>query len=525
VAEARGAGGRGVLSQYFHGSHQIRRDCLLVFDMILCYYGKLGEGASVWMLFFIWEGLIMGWIRKKFLDWLEIVPVDSGRGVSVLTDADFEKEVFRNRVWYRGNVAELAGFYGGSDDLVGNRSFWAEGGRNTRIRKIHSGLPAMMVDVLSDLVVSDFLGIKVVANECGGEFDGQRVWDEICYESGFKRVMSRAVREVLALGDGAFRVSFDNSVSKFPLVDFFGGDRVRFVYERDRVSEVVFVHKSEDRVLEEIYYKDGIRYRLLDLQGREVLGEMPEDVWHGLGVVLAVPVVFDENPRFCGRGRSVFDGKIGAFDALDEVISQWVDALRDGRVQKYIPVGMLPRNPMNGQVQGLSSFDSRFIQTEMDLAEGADNSIKVVQPGIDTGAFEASYAGFLNLALQGVLAPATLGIDLKRGDNATAQREREKATLYTRGKIIEGLRDSLCRLVRSCLLVHQVLVGDDAREVSVTAEFGEYAAPDFGAQVEVVGKGVSAGVISVETAVERLYGDSWSKGDKEAEVARLKASL
>jgi hypothetical protein len=462
----------------------------------------------------------MGWFKKRVRDWLEIVPA-GGASLSVLSDADFEKEVFRNKVWYRGNAAELAGFYGGSDDLIGNRSFWAEGGRNHRIRKIHSGLPALIVDVLSDIALGDFLGSSA-----------DEVWDEIAEENGFGRLLSKAVRGALALGDGAFKISFDSDMSKYPIVEFFAGDRVRFNYARGRIEEIVFLGKipscealkRKDITLEEVYHRGGISYRLVDGAGDEVIGEKPADISHNLGIMLAVPLLFDENPKFEGRGKSIFDGKIGAFDALDEVISQWVDALRDGRVQKYVPVGLLPRNPHNGQVKGLSSFENRFIQTEMDLAEGADNSVKIIQPQIDTAALEASYASFLNLALQGVLAPATLGLDLKRNDNAAAQREKEKATLYTRGKIIDGLRQSLVKLVKAVLTAYDALQGCAAREYQVQVEFGEYAAPTFDSQVEIIGKAVSSGIMSYKTAVEQLYGDSWTKEQKDEEMERLKQS-
>ncbi|MDR2167529.1 MAG: phage portal protein [Clostridiales bacterium] len=463
----------------------------------------------------------MGWFKRKVRDWLEIVPVD-GRGVSVLSDADFEKEIFRNKLWYRGNAAELAGFYGGQDDLIGNRSFWAEGGRNLRIRKIHSGLPALIVDVLSDIALGDFLGVRVQQDGEGvPAFAGMTMWDRIAEENGFTRLLAKAVRTTLALGDGAFKISFDGEMSEYPIVEYFGGDRVRFNYSRGRVDEIVFIQNLEDMTLEEIYHRGGIKYRLTNAKGEEIAGERPPDIEHNLGIMLAVPLIFDENPKFEGRGKSIFDGKIGAFDALDEVISQWVDALRDGRVQKYIPLGLLPRNPNNGQVQGLSSFESRFIQTEMDLAEGADNSVKIIQPQIDTDALADSYAGFLNLALQGILAPATLGLDLKRNDNAAAQREKEKATLYTRGKIIDGLRSCICKLVSVTLAAYDALHGRAAGDYQVQVEFGDYAAPDFGSQIEIVGRGVAAGIISHKTAVDQLYGDTWTQEMKDEEVARL----
>ena len=468
----------------------------------------------------------MGWFREMFRNFMRIVPVKGAGVMPVLSDADFDVEAFRNKIWYRGSPTELSQFYGGCDDLIGNKSFWAAAGGNGGIRKMHSGLPALIVDTISDIAVNDLLGIKM------SDARGQEIWDAVAAENGFGRLLGRAVRKAVALGDGAFKISFDAEVSSYPIIEFFGADKLRFVYRRGRMAEVVFLQSfvsgHRHYVLEEIYRRDGIGYRLIDDRGNEAdlalareMGKL-RPIEHNIGMNLAVPLIFDENPRFEGRGKSIFDGKIGAFDALDEVLSQWVDALRDGRAQKYIPIGLLPRDPHNGQVLGLSAFQSRFIQTEMDLAEGADNSIKVVQPHIDTAAMAESAHHFLTMALQGIIAPVTLGIDVKRRDNAEAQREKEKATLYTRGRIISVLRNVVGQLACVCLAAYDAFHGNPAVAYTANVEFGEYAAPDFESQIGAIGKARQMGVISVENAVEQLYGNTWSEEQKKEEVERIR---
>ena len=57
----------------------------------------------------------------------------------------------------------------------------------------------------------------------------------------------------------------------------------------------------------------------------------------------------------------------------------------------------------------------------------------------------------------------------------------------------------------------------------VTVKFGEYASPDFETTVDTVGKAKQYGVMSVETSVDQLYGDTWTDEEKAEEVARLKA--
>ena len=66
------------------------------------------------------------------------------------------------------------------------------------------------------------------------------------------------------------------------------------------------------------------------------------------GLMAAVPLQVFASSRWPGRGRSIYANKTDAFDALDEVVSQWMDAIRHGRVIRYIPNNMIPRDANNG---------------------------------------------------------------------------------------------------------------------------------------------------------------------------------
>ena len=112
------------------------------------------------------------------------------------------------------------------------------------------------------------------------------------------------------------------------------------------------------------------------------------------------------------------------------------------------------------------------------------------------------------LALQGIISPSTLGIDVKKLDNAEAQREKEKATLYTRNAIVTALQDYLPKLISMVLNADSVLKKKPLQEVKIDVPFGEYANPSFESQVETVSKAKTGGIMSIEASVEELYGDS-----------------
>lgn len=472
----------------------------------------------------VWQG-----VKNMVMKMLRITPAPENRMITIQEPYSHAANVLRNRLWYRGDPSELDQFYKqAAADSVGKSRFWAAvPSEGLGIRKIHSGLPVMIADRLADIVTAD---LDTVQLQNQGTTD---LWAAIAEDNGFEELLGGAIVETLTAGDGAFKLTVDTEVSDYPLIEYYSGDLVDYRRQRGRLHEVLFYtdyrHKDKDYRLEETYGKGYITYRLLDAYGKEVsLDTVPEtaklsNTTYAGDWIMAVPLLIFKSSKWPGRGKSLFDSKGDNFDALDEVVSQWVDAIRAGRVQKYIPEDLIPRNPETGTLLRPNPFDNQFIRVGSVMAEDAKGQIDMVQPQIMYEAFVASYASTLDMCLQGIISPSTLGIDLKKTDNAEAQREKEKATLYTRGKIVDRLNQVIPQLVDTALKVYDTLHGRMAGVYEASVSFGEYASPDFGSIVETVGKARTFGIMSLERAVEELYGDSWTEQEKKEEVARLKA--
>jgi hypothetical protein len=344
------------------------------------------------------------------------------------------------------------------------------------------------------------------------------------------------LRQALVEGDGAFKLSYDKNISDYPIIEFMSGTRVNYEYKRGRLDAVCFITKMANKagerkqfVLQERYSKDGVSYTLYKDTGVEIpLDTLPEladlkPVQNPNKFLMAVQLMFDKSAKYEGRGKSLFDNKSGSFDAFDEVCSQWVESLRDGRTNKYIPQTLVPKNPETGAILKPNSFDNRYIMSGADLSEDAKNIVNVVHGDIPTEGLLGAYTTMLDLCLQGLISPSTLGIDMKKLDNAEAQREKEKTTLYTRNKIVDKLEKVLPKLIETVLKVDDMLHERVPGEYEVSVSFGEYANPSFEAQVETLGKAKTAGIMSTERVVEELYGDSLTDEEKEEEVERLKS--
>lgn len=477
-------------------------------------------------------GLIGGFksmLTKAAIKYLNVQPA-SQSSINIQEAYTYETNLIRNKLWYRGEAYELEQFFKNiSSDPVNKARFWsAVPSENLSIRKIHSGLPAMIVDRLSDIIVADIDNIEVVNKE------DNNIWEDIRRDNKFDEMIGDVISKVLVSGDGAFKISIDKEISQYPILEFFDGSMVEYETNRGRLKEIKFItyyNKSNYKryKLVEIYGKGYVRYKLYDERDNEVSLSVIEETSNLIDVtfngdfIMALPLMFFKSVKFEGRGKSLLDSKSDSFDALDEVISQWIDAIRDGRVQKYIPEDLIPRNPNTGALLKPNSFDNKFIAVGTSLAENANNQIDMKQADINYLAYVESYANAVDMCLQGIISPSTLGIDLKKTDNAEAQREKEKTTLYTRNKIVDTLTELIPHLVEILLKINDIFIHKKMpRDYEVAITFGEYASPSFDTVVEIVGKAKSYGIMSIEKAIDELYGDTMTDEEKAIEIQRIK---
>lgn len=476
----------------------------------------------------------MGWlekmsdnIKKGLRSWLQIQPAGP-YSILIQETMDFELSAIRNRIWYWGDGNEIEQMYQQTTEYADRYKFWASRcSPGMEMRKIHTGLPGLIVRTLTGIVMADMNDFEF------SEASQEQTWKEIEKENKFRKKLKESVKDVLVVGDGAYKVTIDTETSQYPLLEWYPGEKIEFVRHRGRLKEVIFktayMVKSQQYVLHE-HYGYGYITNHLYRDEKEVPVDSIEatrgirDVTFGQkDVILAVPLQVYESAKYEGRGGSIFDGKLDSFDSFDEVWSQWMQALRSGRARTYVPNDLIPRNPENGQTMHPNSFDNLYIELRGGMSESERGKVDVVQPDIPHESYLSSYVTALDLCLQGVISPSTLGIDVKKLDNAEAQREKEKATLYTRNDIVEALQETLPDVVAACIHAYNILHRQAVEEVKVDIPFGEYANPSFESQVETVAKGKQGGIMSIEASVEELYGDSRDDKWKKEEVARLKA--
>jgi hypothetical protein len=476
-----------------------------------------------------WVTALSDNIKRGIRSWLQIQP-SSPYSIQIQETIDYELNAIRNRIWYRGDGNELEQLYGSVNEYADKHKFWAS--RCTpgmEMRKIHTGLPGLIVRILSGIVLADMNDFEFA------EPAQEEIWKEIEKENKFRKALEKSLKEVLYIGDGAYKVTINTDLSQYPILEWYPGERLELIEEHGRLKEVVFktpyMDHRQQYVLYEHYGHGYIRNELyrdnnqVDIKAIEATKNVSD--WEfDPSVILAVPLKVYESVKWEGRGGSIFDGKLDSFDAFDEAWSQWMDALRAGRARTFIPESYIPRNPETGELMKPSPFDNRFIAGDDNMGEDGKNTINTEQPTIPHESYLASYVTALDLCLQGIISPSTLGIDVKKLDNAEAQREKEKATLYTRNAIVEALQEELPEVISACINAYHVLLKRPVEEVKVEIPFGEYANPSFESQVETLSKArPGSPVMSIEAQVEEMWGDSKDDEWKSEEISRLKAEL
>lgn len=463
-------------------------------------------------------------IRNRLRSFLRLEPADR-LSFTVKEELDFAGTAYMHRLWYRGKAAELAQFYREMPDCNGR--FWhSSATAGLEIRRIHTGIPKIMVNKLAGIAAGDFNGLTVYGS-------GANIWEQIAAENDIRQLIQQSVTDMLVVGDGAFKISLDPAVSELPVLEWYSGENVEFIRRRGRIREIVFstvFHEGGEHFLLEEHYGFGyVRYGLF--RGTERIPvplstlketERLTDVKFDSFFMMAQAMMMYPSGQFRGRGQSIYDGKTDTFDALDETYSQWVQAQRQSRPMTYMPDRLIPRDPRNGRLMQPNSFDNRFVALNSNVTEGAQDKVTVEQPVFPAEAYNSTYITALDLALQGVISPSTLGIDVKKLDNAEAQREKEKTTLYTRSDIIEALTGALSGLAKSAVMAYLTGAGQPLAGAVTTCDvkFGGYANPSFEAQIETLSNPNAP--MSIEAKVEELWGDSKDDVWKKDEVARIK---
>lgn len=458
------------------------------------------------------------------------------------------------KIWYVGDSQELENYYtnrevgGNAQEPIYNRNkeayYWGITVKKNEqpIKKVHSGVPRAMIDTISNAI-----GVPMV--QCEGYQDKI---ETIKKENHFAKKLTQESRPLTMVeGWGAWKINFDKELSKAPLFQYYEADQVDYVVKSGKIVAIIYrdyyqikdknyvlletrsVKKNEetgqyDSCIEwELYlYDKSNQAQRVPLDTLEELADLDENGMciKGLNKILGVPSVYFYDVFNKDYGRSVFVGKLDLFDDIDQCLSQASQTDRVSTPVEYFPVSMLKRDG-NGNTTLPNVYNRQFVAYE-DLPNGdgeGESKIHTSQPSLNYSQYIERYNSLIRAVLTGWMSPASMGFDVSLKDNASAQREKEKVTMFTVSNVVDEETNQLKDLFEIALIVMEYMETGKITKLDydISIKYNEFAAPTFDSMVQTLLPLFSAGGISTEMYVDKLYGDSLSKEEKDKEIAKL----
>ena len=480
------------------------------------------------------------------IEYLENNPYDER--ITYITD---EEEIKRNkikeyRLWYAGDGDELLNFYtnkqiwGNAKEPIFNRNksnyFWGISSLESDIKRVHSSIPNIIISTLINTIGQPNLTSK--------DEKSLDILREIIDKNKFYSIIKhKQLPLTLVDGWGAYKINFDKTFSNNPIIQYYEAENVDFIYKNNVLIGIIYKdyyrYKNKNYVLIETrrINNEGsiIEYELFKLEeNNEVikadLGVIPELknkkalIIKGYYKVLGVPCKFYYDSMNKNYGRSVYTGKIDLFDDLDQILSQASQTVRVSTPIEYFPIDLLERDA-EGNPKMPKVYNRQYIakQGQPNGDGNMDEKIQTTQPNLNLEKYSNEAKSKLDLILAGILSPSTIGMDLKKNDNAEAQREKEKTTINTRNNIIEEETIILKELFNLLLMIQEYIdTGKITQyEYNIGIKFNEFANPSFENEINVLGKAWSDGQLSTKQYVELLWGNKLSLQEKEEEISWL----
>lgn len=498
---------------------------------------------------------VMSKVKNKVMSKLGLVKVNSplyGERLTFVNDDEAIRlyKVKANKVWANGDASEKLNFYtnqisfGFFDNPFYERNelnlFWSISAREQYIKRTSSDFANSIINTISNVC-----GVPQITFE---KEEYQKIWNEIAKVNNFNVLLSQDIRtNALITGTSVAKINFDTDFMKIPIIENVDAENVSIITNYGQIIAIIFKtfykYKDNDYVLFETRRKDQensyIEYELFKkVNTNEIkkcdLSEVPDTskftnlVFKGVHEILGVPFIYFKNPIYKNYGKGILEGKFTELDNLDqaESVASW--CVRVSTPIEYYSEDVLERKNKNGIPSVPSAFNRQYVKKEtLPNGDGEvnDPSIITTQPKLDIAQYQNEIANIKLSILDGLISPATMGMDMARNNNALAQREKEKITISTRNTINRAETEALKKLIKIAIATYKFLNSngvfniDDEMEINI--KYDEFANPSFENELPILGNAWNLGQISTEKYVELLWGDKISDEDKAKEVAYL----
>lgn len=519
---------------------------------------------------------IREWVKKKIIGLIGIAKEsdapDADRLVFINNDDKLTiQRIHEYNLWYQGDADELLNFYTHQNTIEYNYEpwysrnkrnyFWAIGSTESDIKRTHSGMFRDVIDTLVNIIPFPLTRAGVLdLSDTNKDNLVDKHLQAIIKESQIKDIYKqKQLPLTLVEGWGCYKINWDLNISDYPILVYYRAENVDFVYQNDRITGIIFkdyynngkkrymlsetrrtkAERGEDgkirrnlvieKELYEVNLQDPDYIKPVEFSAVPELSDVERYVEIGpYNGFLAVPSIFFENTSRCGGyGRSIMTGKISLFDDLDQCLSQAANTVRKSTPIEYFNTEFLERDN-NGMPKQPHSYDRKYTlyrgQRSADGSSMSSDPVTVTQPNVDFSKYSDQAVQIQLQIINGIMSPATLGIDIAKKDNAEAQREKEKVTIFTRNAIIDKETDILRGVLNEMLCAYEFMHSGviTVQDYDISIKFNEFADDSFENKLEKLGAAFAQENLSEDMYMQKLYGDTLSPADFKKELDWLK---
>jgi len=463
----------------------------------------------------------------------------------------FQLNLYRNKVLLTGDASVVEKFYKedygklfsgsttGKYDMSSHKgTFWYNvGPKNARVL---FGITKMINDAFVRLVTSGGFDVTVM-NEKDEEdkTQTQRLNDILEFNNFKDSKWGKAESMQSGLGYTAFKPAIDTEIADMPIIEVVSSENIEIISKRDFITGYRFkTTKQVDKVLyeiQEIWRLDEldrviIEYRVVNVNsGQDVLfNELDLDLKTRLGLadledaqvtdfsnLNEIPVVLKNNTAYnsffpnAPFGEADTQGMDMIEDALSELISAMVEEVRKGRIKVLIAEELVPSNK-DGMKQAFDDFKLDYEIMNKHEASG-DKLIEVIQGEINSEKYLQGIGAMIMYACNKAnLHPMTVGITGVESIAASqeSQVEREKVSMRTREMKLNSWREALVKVFENLLKVDDIMKNKTPQDYNINIQFGQFTNPNRESVIDLLGKAVTSGVISIQEAQKEYYGDN-----------------
>lgn len=483
-------------------------------------------------------------------------------------DKHMTRRMLENAVWYSGIEQDLAYFYikqapkfyrkGQQSESM--NYFWAK--TDTDFRKIHSGFPQLISEKMVDLLIGNGIEIKVEGNK---EAELQEELEAMLKDNKFRsELLPKSIETESWSGGMAWKLSYNPDISEYPIIEMWQPENYTRTMVNGRVTEDIFYYyydKSNikyrlseiygvddkgayiDYKLEQLHFGNSTdineepRWDIVPLSELEQTADLKRLVFEGYDKRLSMykaNKLPNSEFRYSNLGESDYAGSYGAFDAVDEIISTWIQEFRDGKLYRYFPQELMISNG-NTDYQYPSDFKRKHILTDDSPSDNMDKGkIQYSQGDVRTEKHIESYKIWVTQILNNAgLSALTVGITGLESIDASAQsqQEREKVSIRTRNKKIEMWSEFLEEYLKIALefrLITKDMIRTDDNTYTVSKlpefdmiiSFNDYVLKTKADRTEEVRNGLGTSW-DILTGVKYVH-DNMSNREQLAISARIK---